>query len=97
MEFKTVKEQLNALLENITDKAQIDKVVEISKNFDELEQDHQSMISKNVELTNAYKEALLHPSIQKANGKDPGVKTASEALSFEDSLNKWTKEHSTKK
>lgn len=64
MDYKTIKSQLDDLIQKANDKETIDALAKMSNDMDTFAQEHDKVVSKNVELTNAYKEAILHSSIK---------------------------------
>lgn len=88
MEIKELIESVNTLLTSATEKTTIDTLASISKGLEEISINQEALNKKNVELTNAYKEALLHSSFKTAE-TDKDKTTGATTVDFDELLSKY--------
>lgn len=82
--LEQLKKAVAEAFEGASDKATVDKMVNIQTAIKDVEQENIDLIAKNHELLTAYKEAIAHPGISKERPKDET--TVEGSFTFEDYL-----------
>ena len=82
-----LQEQLKALLDSATDKAQIEQIGAINQTIEAVKTDTTALQTENKEILNDYKDLIKHTGFKQKEDVEP--RGQAEALTFEDALEKF--------